>query len=116
MVNIVVSSFGHTVIGFCLHLFILGHAEVELVLLDQPSALLVLIFVHWQHCHPAKVGARGNRAGFVPLEPLALGVLQSVVHVLLLVRVLYHLELLVIGEVPGAQSSLCSGGGLSKHL
>ena len=116
MVNIVISGFGHTVVGFCLHLLILGHAKVELVLLDQPSALLVFVLVHGQHCQPAKVGAGGDSTRLVPLKPLALGVLKGVVHVLLLVGMLYHLELLVVGQVAGAQGSHGGGWGLGKHF
>jgi hypothetical protein len=62
------------------------------------------------------VRASGYCTRFVPLKPLALGVLEGIVHVLLLVRVLYHFELLVVGKVAGAQGSNGGRGCLCKNL
>lgn len=87
----------NTLVFLCLYTRFIWHWKIKLILLYQPSLLLRLVFVHWQHGKP---GHRWSCWKFstvgVPGEPLPFSVGKGVMHVLFLIWVLHHFEFLIL--------------------
>ena len=89
------SGLGNRIKGLCF--YAIFQAEVELVLLDQPawSFLIPFVLVNWEHGEPAHFGTGLHFTSLgVPVQPLPVLVFEGVMHVLFLVWVLDHGELL----------------------
>ena len=72
-----------------------GHTEVEMVLFDEPALFVRLIFVNREHRKPSDGWSTFELAGFlIPGKPLSFGVFKGIMHVLFLIWVLEHLEML----------------------
>jgi len=80
-----------------LDIALIWHAKIELILFDKPSWTVFtwLAFVNGEHGEPANFGSGGDFTTLsAPVEPLSVSILKGIVHVLLLVWVLDHDELL----------------------
>ena len=94
---------------------LVGHAEIKLILFEEPSWSIFtgFVLVNGEHGEPADFLPGSDLSGLsVPVQPLAISILQSVMHVLLLVWVLNQRKLLRVLVSVGLGQSLTS---LSQH-